>query len=505
MSLLGIDIGSSAVKAAAYRDTGSALARAEEPVPSRYPAPGQWETDPDEVWRATVRAVRRITSSARVRKDPPAAVSVSASGRESFPARADGSALGPCLRTADGRRPSPDASELLGGDREEWVRACGHVPDHMDPTNRLLWWDQTAPRTLARARWFLGWHELVSLRMVGEPLIDPALASGFLAFDLASRDWAPDRVTTLGLDPRVLPRIVPWAAQVGRVRAPVARELGLPNGCRFVVGTFDGCCAAVGSAAVHEETAFLAVGSWESVVTPVARTRFRPAAKARLVVGPHPSVPGTGLWARSPNGSVAVAWARSLTGVSLRDLDDRLRAAGPDPSPVVVVPHLSGAVVPWPDALDSTGTIVGMSLATTGVDVVRGTLESIGMELALTLDALRRAGSRAEAWRVAGGGTRSPWWMQLKADLTGIPVEVAAEKEPGTMGAALLAGIGVGTYASLEEATGRVVVRTRFEPDAARRGRFAERMARYGNLVTGLLRLQRPRPPGEGVARAARG
>ena len=96
-----------------------------------------------------------------------------------------------------------------------------------------------------------------------------------------------------------------------------------------------------------------------------------------------------------------------------------------------------------------------------------------------------RAGSPAQAWRVAGGGARSAWWMQLKADLTGIPVELAATREPGTFGAALLAGIGVGTYTTLEEAAGRVRIRTRFEPDSARRERFAERMAVHRAAVGG--------------------
>jgi sugar (pentulose or hexulose) kinase len=361
----------------------------------------------------------------------------------------------------------------------------------MDPTNRLLWWHQTAPRTLARARWFLGWHELASLRMIGEPLIDPALASGFLAFDLSSGRWATERVHGIGLDTRVLPRIVPWATAAGRVRRAIAEEMGLPSTCTFVVGTFDGCCAAVGSAAVREETAFLAVGSWESVVTPVARPRLRAASGSRLVVGPHPSVPGVGLWARSPNGSATVAWARELTGVRLRDLDERLAHAGPDPSPVVVVPHLSGAVVPWRDALDSRGAILGLTLATTGLDVVRGTLEAIAVELAMTLEALRRAGSRAEVWRVGGGGTGIAWWMQLKADLTGVPVEVAAEREPGTLGAALLAGIGLGKFASIEEAADRVVIKTRFDPDHGRRARFDERMRGHGRAVDAMLRVER--------------
>ncbi len=445
MSLVGIDIGSSAVKAVAYRESGSMLARAHEAAPSLHPAPGFWEIDADEVWRATVRVVRRLTSSPRLRHDPPAALAVSASGRESFPSRADGSALGPCLRTADGRHPRSEAAAIMPRSREQWIRACGHVPDHMDPTNRLLWWRETAPRTLDKARWFLGWHELASLRLVGRPIVDPALASGFLIYDLATGNWSTDRLAGLDLDGRLLPEVVPWGTPLDRIRPGAARELGLPSRCQFVVGSWDGSCAAVGSAVVEEGDALVSVGTWESVVAPVARPHVRRAALARLAVTPQPSTPGTGLWARSPNGTSVVNWARGVTRIGLRDLAAGLREAGAGPSPVLVVPHLSGAPAPWPDARDSAGMVFGLTLATSSLELVKATMEGVACELCFAIDALGAAGSPIQRCRVAGGGAKSAWWMQLKADLLGIPVEVPNQAEPGTFGAALLAGVGLGT------------------------------------------------------------
>jgi xylulokinase len=485
MSLIGIDVGSSAVKAVAYRESGSVLARAFEAAPTLHPAPGLWEIDADEVWRATVRAVRRLTSSPRLRRDPPAALAVSASGRESFPSRRDGSALGPCLRTADSRRPEPEAAAILQRTRERWIRACGHVPDHMDPTNRLLWWREQAPRTLERARWFLGWHELASLRLVGRPVIDPALASGFLLFDLATGDWSAERLGALDLDGRLLPEVVPWATPLDRIRPRAARELGLPSRCRFVVGSWDGSCAAVGSAVVEEGDALVAVGTWESVVAPVARPQLRRAAGSRLAVTPQPSTPGKGLWARSPNGTSVLDWARTVTGTGLRDLDARLQEAGTDPSPVLVVPHLSGAPAPWPDARRSAGVISGLTLATSSLELVKATMEGVACDLSFAIQALRSAGSPIERCRVAGGGARSAWWMQLKADLLGMPVEVPNQAEPGTFGAALLAGVGLGAYGSLAEAADRVGIARRFTPDADRAAAFRSKLDRHRGAVDG--------------------
>src|SRR5262249_55881251 len=106
VSLVGIDVGSSAVKAAAYRADGGLLAQAAEDMPSRHPVPGAAEVDGGDVWAGVVRVVRRIAADEGVRRDPPVALAVSASGREGFPARADGSPLGPCLRTAGAPRPA---------------------------------------------------------------------------------------------------------------------------------------------------------------------------------------------------------------------------------------------------------------------------------------------------------------------------------------------------------------------------------------------------------------
>src|SRR5215468_7223144 len=448
MSLVGIDIGSSAVKAAAYDSGGALLAQATEAVPSLHPGPGRSEVDGDAVWKAVVAVVQRVTADERVLHDPPAALAVSASGREGFPARADGSALGPCLRTADARRPETDAAVTLKRSSERWIRDCGHVPDHMDPTNRILWWAEQAPRTMSRARWFLGWHELVSLRLAGRPVVDTPLAS---------------------------------------VRPRAAAEMGLPRRCTLVAGSWDGSCAAVGAGVVEEGGALLAAGTWESVVAPLSRPRPREVAKARLALTLQPSMPGWGLWARSPNGTSVLEWALGVSGIRLGRLEAALAAAGPDPSPALMIPHLSGAPGPWPASPDAAGAVFGLTLATTGTDLVRAALEGIAIDLALAIGALRAGGSQVQTCTVAGGGARSPWWMQLKADLLGIPVEVCEQAEPGTLGAALLAGVGSGVYGSLPEAAAHARIARRFEPDERRAARYDSKVAAHRRRAAQLL------------------
>jgi sugar (pentulose or hexulose) kinase len=494
VSVLGLDVGSTAVKAAAYSETGHELARAQQTVPSSHDQPGHWQVDGDAVWRATVQVIRQVTAASGTRKDPPRALAVSASGRESFPARADGSAIGPCLRTADARRSRTQATDVLPWSPEQWVRACGHVPDHMDPANRLLWWRETSPDALAEARWFLGWHELASLKLVGRPLIDPALAAGFFLFDLRTQRWSEDRLNALGVDRRVLPEIAPWGVPIDNVHPRAADELGLPAGCAFVVGSWDASCAAVGSGAVGEGVALLSAGTWESVVVPARRPGLAEAASSGLAVTPHPSEPGLGLWARSPNGTSALDWALAVASLRLEDLEAGLLRAGQAPADVVVVPHLSGAGPPWQTAQARRGAVFGLTLATTPLDLVRATMEGIACDLRFAISAMREAATPVRLCRAAGGGSKSGWWMQLKADLLGIPVEVPEHSEPGTLGAALLAGVGVRAYASLAEAAERVSVAHRYQPSAERAAAFADRLEAHRAAVASMPGSYRPGP-----------
>ena len=236
----------------------------------------------------------------------------------------------------------------------------------------------------------------------------------------------------------------------------------------------------------------LAVGSWESFVEPVdAPPPAALLAAGRLAVGPHPGVSGLGVFALSPNGTVALDRIRELMGLGLDELAAGLERCDDGPGPVLAIPHLSGATNPWPDGDRSQGALLGLSLATGPIDVARAVMEGIAFDLVLTLEHLRAAGAPARLIRAGGGGARSAWWMQLKADLTGIVVEVVDHPEAGALGAAIGAGLADGTFAALEQAVASVVrPGRRYEPDAARGARYAERLARYRATVGALIALQ---------------
>jgi sugar (pentulose or hexulose) kinase len=473
MSLIGIDLGSSAIKVGAYATDGTALARAHRPVPGYRPEPGHSEVDVVESRAAFVDALHEVAADSALRADPPVAISFSSSGREVFPVAADGAPLGRCLMTSDTRGDDVAASTAARRSPEEWFRLTGHVPRRMDPVNRALWWRATRPEVTARTRWFMNWHEFYALFLSGRPVVDWSDAGTWATYDVASGGWSPERIAETGIDPVWLPEVQPNASPIGRILPQVAKELGLPPDTLIVTGAYDTYAAAVGSGAVDPGVVSLACGTWHSYNTPVL-----PGWPVELVhdgmnVFPHPGPTGFGILVTNPNGMSVVDWARGVLGLSIPELEAGLFDAGPGPGHVfgdarfTPLPHM--AATPG-----FGGTFAGVTLAATPVDLVRALLEAIACEFSLSIDLLRRHRIEPRLVRATGGGSRNAWWMQLTADVSGVPVEVVAQDEPGAFGAAILGGVGVRVYGSVSAAVEQLVsVSRRYEPDPQRGALYA--------------------------------
>jgi xylulokinase len=368
---------------------------------------------------------------------------------------------------------------------EDWIRACGHLPERMDPALRVLWWRQNEPAVTARARYFLGWHEFLTLRLGGRPVTDRSLAGKWLCYDPTQGGWSDQRLGELDIERSLLPEVHAWGTAELAVLTPVAAQLGLPEELRIAVGAFDASCAALGAGASETGIAALLCGSWEGLVVPAQPPAMvLELAERAMSLGPHPGQSGFAVFALSPNGTTVVDWGRELTSIPLAGLEARLQASGAGPSPVLAVPHLSGATVPWAEGRKSRGLLAELTLAASGTDVVKALMEGIAFDLAFTLSLLRTRNVAVRVLRVAGGGARSVWWMQLKSDLSGVPLEVVDTAESGTYGAALLAGRALGIHLGRGEAGPEV---RRYQPDPARADLYAKRLEVYRAAASDLM------------------
>jgi xylulokinase len=467
-----------------YAEDGTPLASARRTVPTYRAQPGHSEVDVKESRDAFRTTLAELAADPNVRKDPPVAISFSSSGREVFPVGADGAPLGPCLMTADTR--GDDVAALTAARRapEEWFRLTGHVPRRMDPVNRALWWRESDPAVAAKTRWFMNWHEYYALILSGRPVVDWSDAGAWATYDVASGNWSADRIEETAIDAKWLPEVQPNATPIGRILPEVAGELGLPADVLIVTGAWDAFAASVGAGAVDPGVVALACGTWHSFTLAVEAGWPAELVHEGMNICPHPGPTGFGILGTNPNGMSVIDWARDLFGVSISALNLGLAAAGPGPGDA----FSDAALTPLPHVSVAAGqgaAFEGITLATKGVDVIRALLEAIACEFSLTIERLGRRGIESSLVRATGGGAKLDWWLQLHADVCGIPFEVVAQDEPGAFGAAILAGVGAGIYPSVSSAVGQLVkVSRRFEPNAGRGARYAAVRKRLGARET---------------------
>jgi xylulokinase len=487
MSLLGIDVGSSSIKIVAYSEDGKTLGTYRTELEPRHPVPGSWEQDPEQVWQATCTGMRSLASKQAVKRDPPKAIAVSASARENFPVASNGKSLGPCIMGGDLRGAEFETAPEGAPWPENWTLSCGHLRERQDPALRLLWRQKNQPRVMEKAAFFIGWHEFIALRMCGRAVTDPSIASRWMTYDLKARGWDFKRAEQYSIQKKFLPEIMPWGKVIGRIKPALAKDWGIPSTMDVAVGAIDLMCAGMGAGAISPGTACICAGSFENLLIP---TSSYPTASLLLngpSVSPYPGDSGLAIIAVSPTGTMVFNWARNVLGVSLDKLEQEIVDSGLSPGPVIAVPYLSGSQLYWKDRRKLRGTLLGLTLATSRLDIIKAFMECIAYEHVMTMKVLKDEGVRIKRFRAAGGGARSRWWTQLKADVLGVPIEVTKNEEPGTIGAAMLAGLAVGAYKNLEEAAAGFEEKTTlYKPDNNRAALHKSRIEAYHESVAGL-------------------
>lgn len=488
MSLVGIDVGSSSVKVAAYSEEGNLIAVASHDLTPLYPGPGLWETDPEDIWRATSKGMRSLAAHEAVRQDPPKAIAVSASGRENFPADADGRPLGNGIMGADIRGAEFEIPPAGYPVPEPWCLACGHLRERMDPVFRLAWWRKYHPEIMEKAKYFFGWIDYLTFRMSGRAVMDQSTVSRYLVYDLSTMSWASDRVAEYQISPNLLPEILPWGSVIGDLKPEIAQEWGLPSGVKVTQGCHDLNCAAYGAGVYEIGTICLVSGSYENILIPTDKLPTATMLLRGLSVMPQPCKAGLSVIAVHPTGAAVLNWARDLVATPIEAVEEALQQKQLGPGPVMAVPYLSGSMTYWEGGRKARGGLIGLTLATSKTDLVQAFMESIAYDTVNTLALMRAEGIEVKRIRITGGGARSAWWTQLKADLTNMPIEVVAHPEPGTLGAALLAGLAIGVYDDLEEISKKYSgTASVYMPNPERAALHQERLEAYRKLMSLLL------------------
>jgi xylulokinase len=486
-TLLGLDIGTTGCRVVLFDEDGGLLASASREYAVDLPRPSWAEQDIERVWSLAVEAMREAIEVAGTGEV--AAVGLSVHGEAVTPLDAAGRPLRPTILGMDTRTDAQNAwlREHVGA---EAIFERTGMPIHtVNTLPKLLWIRDHEPDTWRAASRFVLVEDFVIGRLTGRWVISECLASRTQLVNLASGAWDEGILELLGLEPARLSEVRPSGSPVGALSTELTTALGLARPPIVVTGGHDQACGALGVGITTPGLASVSTGTAEVVEVALAEPVVsRPIFEADISVYRH-VVPGVYLaMTLNHSGGLALRWFRDgfcepdvkRAAAEGRDAYDLiLEGASAEPTGLLVMPHFAGSGTPTFDTA-SRAAILGLTFGTTRADLARAILEGLTYELRLNLDVLRAGGVRIEVLRAIGGGARSARWLQLKADVTGIPVVAPRVIEAAALGAALLAGLGVGLYPSAAEASERCLhLAETYLPDPARHARYTRQYELY--------------------------
>lgn len=484
MSLLGIDIGTTGCKAAAFSSDGTCLVQSYREYSTHSTENGIAELDSRSVWKSTCGILSEAAS--RTKQDPITALSISAMGEAVTPVRSDRTLLRNCILSSDTR--GKKYIQLLLNHYGQ--QAFYEINPNILATNytlpKIMWIRENEPEIYKNTDTFLLWEGLVGFMLGADPFISYSQANRTLLFDIRSKDWSNDILQTVGLDRDKLPACVPAGTAVGTVADSLADELGLPHGIRIVSGGHDQCCSALGAGLSRPGRAADGIGTYECI-TPVYNHIPASADMIRLGLNiEHHVVPGLYVSFLYNQGGVLLRWFRDTFAKEIRTTENiydcLAREMPDDPTRLFTLPYFE--MTGSPDFIsNASGAIIGLKTHTTRGEIFKSIMESITFYFCDSLASLKRMGIDTSEFIASGGGARSDAWLQIKADIFGVPFVRPRFTECGLAGTAILAGKAAGDFDSLSQGVASLFSAEKtFEPNPERHSIYRERSEKYNQL-----------------------
>ena len=493
MSLLAVDIGSSACKAVAFAAGGEILAQHSSGFTPEFPQPGFAEMPANKFWDALCISCGAVAHGLT---DPVQALCLSSHGETFVAVDSHGNPLRNAILNQDSRalRESARCEEIIG--RERLFHITGHQTHPMYPIPKILWLREHEPKLFTSTAAFLTLIGFLLQKMGLPPYVDYSLASRFLAFDITRRAWSDEILSAVDLQKSRLPKPVPAGTIAGKLDLAAASQLGLPAGIPVVLGGHDQPCNALGSGVTSGSRVSDSMGTYECLLAASDAPSLNDTALRASLNSYCHVVPGKFVTlAYFPSG-IMVKWFHDLlyangsgapSGADSHDHEashyDFLEAHSPaGPTGLCITPHLIGTCNPEfnPRARAFIG---GLNPGTDRAHIYKGILEGLACELQVVSEGLAEAVGGFDDIYATGGGARSTLGLQLRAALTGRRVHVMKQQEAVCLGTAILAWVAIGEYSSIDQAVAALVGEDRVvAPDSTIAGSYQTLRAQYRQL-----------------------
>jgi xylulokinase len=494
--LLGIDIGTGGTRAVLLDAEGRVLSSATaEHAPISSPHGGWAEQDPDDWWKAACRAAPECLARGGASASEIGGIGLTGQMHGLVLLGSDGTVLRPSLIWCDQRTEAEcrAITEKVGSRRLIELTANPALTGFTLPK---IWWVQKSePEIWARVRSILLPKDYVRFRLTGVRATDVADASGTLLFDVVNRRWSPAMMEVSHLNEDVLPRAFESQEVAGHVSEDGARATGLRAGIPVVAGAGDQAAGAVGLGIVRPGAVSATIGTSGVVFAATASPTLDP--KGRIHTFCHAVPKQWHVMGVTQAAGFSLRWFRDQFGVAAesgRDsncdpYDSLMQEASKVPAGangLLWAPYLMGERTPHLDP-HARAALVGLTASHTRAHVVRAIMEGVAFSLRDTLAIFSELNVPVESIRLGGGGAHGAFWQQVQADVYGMPVELVATEEGPAYGTALLAGVGVGVWPSVEAACESAIrVAKRVKPDKNRMALMDQQYGAFRKLYPAL-------------------
>jgi xylulokinase len=487
MYLLGLDIGTSGAKALLCDEHGKVLATATAEYPLHTPHPLWSEQDPADWWRGAQEAIRGVIGNVDVAQ----IAGLGLTGQMHGAVFLDEASH--VIRRAllwNDQRTAAECDEItqrVGAVRLIEIAGNPALTGFQAP--KILWLRNHEPENYARLAQVLLPKDYIRLKLTGVSATDAADAAGTLLLDLRKRDYSDEILGALDIPRPWLPRVYEGPEVTGHLLPAVAADLGLPAGLPVIAGGGDNAAAAIGTGVVRAGVVSSSIGTSGVLFAHSDSIALDP--QGRLHTFCH-SVPNQyHLMAVTLSAGGAFRWLRdTLKATSYDEMTTAAASIPPGAEGLLFLPYLTGERTPHLDPL-ARGAFVGLTARHTQAHLIRAVMEGVVYSLRDGLNIMRGLNVPIEQIRATGGGGRSALWRQMQADIYGTEVVTLAAEEGPAYGAALLAGVGTGVFANVNDAVDKCVsVTGSTQPDPEAQARYEKAYAIYRELYGALRASQ---------------